>query len=382
MITDALRRHVALDGSEELLDRDRLSALLERPVVLTALRIKPGESLLVAWKHEAGLSGHGWAMLVTSDDKLNGIVRRAAKSGGGVVLRPHHGAHLLVGGVDTDPRLARALARALRRLDQPFALEVLRYNPGRRLVVRARGEQFPGAGVVLRVATKSLDGLREAERRWAQLGAPVVQHARWGRRDTAVVAPFWGIGNLSDIRDEAAARLCGRTIAQVHEASMTGVAEVHDVPRPPKDLEVVRTLLPGHADLIDAIAGRLDAAPAQPSSPVALHGDLSPDQILTDGHSVRIADLDRAHVGPAGLDLGSWSADCRVSGARILEEAFLDGYASVRLVPELAAWRARALLVSALKPLRQGSPRWQAEMEDRVRLAACSLDLDHEGPRA
>ncbi|MDF1488557.1 protein kinase family protein [Tessaracoccus caeni] len=461
MITDAVFDHIALGGAEDLLDAERLAELVGRPAAITSLRVKPGESLLVAWSQGPLLEEHGWAMLTAGTDKRDGILRRAAKVGAAVSTASRRGIHLLTGGVESDPQLAGPLASARRRLKGSPQLEVLRYNPGRRIVLRTadtspnsdphapdsdplspdsdplspdsdplspdsdplspdtqpdhrpRPDTQPnhrslyfetGAGAllstrdarpawdrepsskaagivskgsraqVLRVAAKSLLPLLAVEGEWERLGAPVIRHTIQRRRDTAAVTPFWGLGDLSSVRDPRAAEQAGRAIAGVHEGS-AGPTVVHAPGRGLVGMvETLSALLPHRDELLAEIAWRLGPSEDH-SATVSLHGDLTPDQILTDGSTIRIADLDRSHRGSAGTDLGWWSAGCMLLGAPKLETAFLDGYTSVRPAPDLDLWRARALLTFALIPFRRWQPDWQAETERRIDLAAHTLGI-------
>ena len=130
------------DAVAAVLDADRLSELLQRPVRAARLRIKPEVSVLVSltdWS--TGLTA-GWARLLwpVSHSKAAQAERLAASLGlqPPVTLPLDEGLLLQSGEVLTDPKLAQPLAQAtgLGVLGAWEARDVLRYNPSRRLVLR------------------------------------------------------------------------------------------------------------------------------------------------------------------------------------------------------------------------------------------------------
>ncbi|NNV10081.1 hypothetical protein ETC03_28490, partial [Geobacillus sp. MMMUD3] len=82
------------------------------------------------------------------------------------------------------------------------------------------------------------------------------------------------------------------------------------------------------AELTRRIGARLESAGVLRGNR-AIHGDLSPDQVLVGDGDLRIIDLDRAGVGLTGMDLGRWTAACRLredGHGPGLEAGFLRGY--------------------------------------------------------
>ncbi|MFT3942625.1 MAG: phosphotransferase [Ancrocorticia sp.] len=364
--------YVGVEGAHQILDPQHRAALLGEGTVIERLRVKPGSSLVAAWSRpdahgNAGWADRGWIALLTSEDKVAGILRRATRGSGNVTVHRDAMPYLLSGPIDTDPRLARPLARALREVRDEMHIDVVRYNPSRRLVLRVQGSDVPGGDAMMRIAPRGLDRLMRAEEQWAAGGAPVLRHQWWGSKGTAALAPYWGSGDLTTVRSTAAAYECGRMVARVHEAGASTQAATIGSSRVPGEAAVVAQLIPGLSERLDAVDALLGESRTDEQT-VPLHGDLSPDQVLTDGAQIRLIDLDRARAGAAGEDLGSWCAACRLIGAPELETAFLEGYGAVR-DRDLAPWIARALLTGALEPFRRWQPDWPGEIEARVTMA-------------
>lgn len=386
MIRDSVLRYIGVEGATHVLDPALRERMLGIPTTIRRIRIKPGRSLLVSWTLDeparalwgaARLAGHGWMALLTSPDKAAGILRRAARGGGEVAVH-HQFPWLVSGGIASDPRLARPLARALKRVDESARVDVVRYNPSRRVILRVRGTGVPGGDAMVRIDPKGLASMVETERTWHGQGIPVLLHEPWGRRGTAAVVPFWGVGDLASTGDTAAARAAGRAVARIHGLGTIGrdsQARFNPDGGLPEQVGTITALVPELGDRAERLAARLRAAgKAGNRAAGALHGDLTPDQILTDGARIRIIDLDRARVGDRAEDLGMWCAGCRLLGAPELETAFLEGYARVRDIPELGAWIGWALMAKALEPFRQVHPRWPREIEGRLALVERALN--------
>lgn len=424
-----LRDHARLRGAEHLLDPARLSALLGREVELRRMRIKPGASVLVSFRAEepaagtpdgnataagtpgtdataAGTPGTaaadvGWALLVLSRDKRDNVLRRAARVGAEVREHPlpsaaahGAGAFLLSGGLESDPRLGSEIERVQRRQGSGAAPRVLSYNPGRHAVLL-----LPGTGEVLRVAARSLDPLLQVTTHWRELDLPTPDQHRWRDRPAVLAGRQWGRGDLAALASHpqsmtAAARL-GGIIARLHAADVAD----RDLPEArigsliPATSEAVSDLLPHRAADIDRLSARLRGVLRDDEPHVLIHGDLSPDQVLVSVDEtavpgegrlpLRVVDLDRSGLGPAGMDLGSWIASCLLAGVEEQAAAFLVGYARHRALPsadELAAWTARALLAAALDPMRRYREDWLPAVERRLALAETVLDRPERLP--
>lgn len=361
---------------------------------------------------------------------------------------------LVSGGVLADPKLGASLARVRGDLDLD-ACTVVGYNPARRLLLEHAGE-------FVRIGTDPYHRLLAAAEDWQSRGLPTLPVTRLGTDATAVRSPWWGTGDLAGHPDPQIAEAVGRTIAALHRRSVAGshdravaevdrsVAEVDRNCRTPGavDRRTPHTVARAGAPNADALtvgeacamlddtvstlsqllpfaevarAGRLARTIAAELSSTDrsraltelsdIHGDLSPDQILVDGGDFRIIDLDRAGVGPIGMDLGRWIAACRLRGdtaGQGLETGFLRGYgaAALGLVPgtvshaapdtgtgeaaseeEVVAttarppriagtdiWAAWALLLTAVEPWRTCRPAWREHTERHLDLAEEALE--------
>ena len=397
-----LSAYSALPGAERLLEAESLSALHGRGIVPRRLRVKPGASVLVGHcgvredvadvPGGGGIAVAGWTLLTASRDKRDGVLRRAARSGA-----PVHehlaaaGTFLLSGGLEADPRIGRSVHRLLRREGgvEGADLQVLSYNPVRHAVI-----VLPGGGDVLRVAARPLDRLLHLAQQWRELGVPtlplhptrdrsVVRCAHWGAGDLSSRAPSAGEPTpASSGTAAAAAGATGAAIARLHAAPADGSLPTARLgPRLPATLAELEALLPRRALAIAQLAGHLAARlPERPATGL-LHGDLSPDQVLVDSPGgeprIRIIDLDRSGTGPLGADLGSWLAACLTGRDEHVGAALLEGYVAgggdLPARDELAAWTARALLATALDPVRRFLPRAGEAVEERLDLAAAVL---------
>jgi aminoglycoside phosphotransferase (APT) family kinase protein len=378
--------------AEVLLDRDRLSELVGRPVRAVRLRHKPGLSTtaaLVAYGQDTGASVLGWATVSHAGyrDKVSNAVRRAAERGRDVTVRPVHGAGddllLTFGRVDTDPRLHRALDTlrpVLPSVDAAVAdgrVTVLRYNPHRRLVLRVN-RSVP---VVLRATGAKVASPDRLLRSLHRAGVPVLRPVRVEDLPTTPrtsVWPWFGAGTLATAPGpRRMATDTGAALARLHAV------------RPPRGLpswtrqgeedalagqvHALAHLDEAAASTMAALCGTvLNRLPDRPV--VTVHGDLSADQVLADPwHGVRLTDFDRAAAAPAAADLGSFAAVELLpggSGTDGLTEDVLEAYGSAGGAPvpeaELRAWTARALLHRVHEPFRQGDPQWRGRITARL----------------
>ena len=364
-----------------VLDADRLSELLPRPVRAARLRIKPEVSVLVSLTDRSTGLTAGWARLLwpVSHSKAAQAERLAASLGlqPPVTLPLDEGLLLQSGEVLTDPKLAEPLAQAtdLGVLGAWKARDVLRYNPSRRLVLRDGSTVLrlrAGAGGPADDVHRTLSGI---------LPVPgLLDSQAVSRCEGRVSVQQWcGDTNLADFyADNAdgpataqgpkeASRRVGALLAELH--SCVGQLPAGLIDRLPHQPPGFRDLAEVHARQLDVLAPELarrvravgDMLPSLlTGTPVLAHGDVSPDQVLYEYSTGRIwlTDFDRVRLAPAAMDLGSYLAEAPPSQ----RHALLEGYAAHRPVPgdEELGWAiALSRLARLADPLRRAHPSWR-----------------------
>lgn len=365
-----------------MLDADRLSERLQRPVRADRLRIKPEVSVLVSLTDRSTGLTAGWARLLwpVSHSKAAQAERLATRLGLAqppVTLPLDEGLLLQSGEVLTDPKLAQPLAQArdLGVLGAWEARDVLRYNPSRRLVLRDGSTVLrlrAGAGGPADDVHRTLSGL---------LPVPgLLDSQAVARCEGRVSVQQWcGDTNLADFyadnADRAASaqglkeatRRVGALLAELH--SCVGQLPAGLIDRLPHQPPGFRDLAEVHARQLDVLAPELasrvravgDILPSLlTGTPVLAHGDVSPDQVLYEYSTGRIwlTDFDRVRLAPAAMDLGSYLAEAPPSQ----RHALLEGYATHRPVPgaEELGWAiALSRLARLVDPLRRAHPSWR-----------------------
>lgn len=302
----------------------------------------------------------------------------------------HPLAHQLAGGrsgtstafwgpILADPGLAKALDDVDDSLTD--AWRILRYNPLRRLVVKATTPD--GTPVAGRLTHERQDHLREAAERIARQVPTVARLRNTGLPESSRIT-WWQWcdgGDLAQlaVHDPDAARAAAREAGEI-------TARLHQVVPPPVDgiRGRVGAQLEANAELLtalDASLGARFAALTQRLLPrlygggasVTCHGDLSADQFFLKGTRVRLGDLDRVTAGPPEFDLGSFAA----TSPALLDD-FLTGYRSLSQAPQglvegpsstagdLTAWTAYAHAIRALEPFRAVVPDWRDQVAARI----------------
>ncbi|MGO0602996.1 phosphotransferase family protein [Brevibacterium linens] len=406
-------RFALLPYIDELRSAERLSRRLGFAVRPRRVRVKPGQSAIVAWRRE--VAGHlgefadwGFTAVLTSPDKLANARRRAARNKQELTIHeaaePQSagatGAVLVSGGVLADPRIGKHVARTLDHLRGD--LRIIGYNPARRLLLKHTPAD--GAPEFVRIAADSQIHLAEAADRWQRAQLPSLPVEFVGGRETATRSPWWGTGDLGDRPDPNVAEEVGVIIAELHRSgvpdnggepaeSVGASAEADRALGSPLDqLEtisrsLVRLLPEREADIVGLLSelsrrlgSRRGFGPNRRLGPKRelreIHGDLSPDQVLLANSECRIIDLDRSGYGAIGMDLGRWIAACRVdSRLHELERPFIDGYRSAGgEETDLGAWTAWAMLVAGLEPWRNCSESWRDETMRIIDLAGTALE--------
>ncbi|MCF2571737.1 phosphotransferase [Brevibacterium sp. UCMA 11754] len=385
---EATAEFAGLPYVTELRSAEALSQRVGSAVVPTRIRVKRGRSAIVSWQRKGegrlgGLQDWGWSAVVTSADKLANIRRRAARAGEPVVVHecsePRSagatGSVLLSGSVLADSKLSKEIARGTQSLPGADALEVIRYNPGRRVLLRHTG-QTSGEPEFIRIGTRSQQHLVGTAAQWARWGLPTLPVESIGSRGTAVRSPWWGTGDLETHPDLAVAEEVGVIIAELHRHTPTEVVpgfSTSPIGQADEAATVLSQLLPEVSDATQDCVEQLRRRIGTESGTGvgaeaglddrAIHGDLSPDQVLVGHSECRIIDLDRAGVGHVGTDLGRWVAACRRrtdAEAETLETGFLDGYRSAGGGEvDVESWAAWAMLITALEPWRACRSDWQ-----------------------
>jgi len=407
------RRDTALPGLPWLLDNGRLSELLGETVRVTRVRYKPGTSLLVAYRRlRNGSFDYGWAL--TRNGKLLERERTNRSRGGDMrILRPDPAdpdTLVAVGGVEDDWALQKNLtwlrekgADRLGLHTKPGAgvltdSSVLRYKPERRLVLFAHKA---GAAVVIKTAAKPAGRGQQPHflNRLHRHGVPLLPQLADAEclAHGVSASTAWGAGDLAahGNADSGTAYTAGQALAALHCAP--AASEVADAGAHPPlgswreehaaQLKATRRMVSALLPELERPARHLEAGLAAllldpPRTPqVLVHGDFSPDQVLVADSEVRLIDFDRAGMGTAEADLGSFAAaeeavlpvpdggaDGAAAGAAAggpktvrLAEGYLDagGRFSQAAVD---AWAAYRLFNSSVDPFRDRSPDWAADM--------------------
>lgn len=367
-----------------LLDEHWLSELVGHRVLARRIRHKPGVGAVASY---GPLSGPecGWVQLVarSTQDKIVNAERRAAARDRAVSVRSlARGWTAVHGEVATDPRLHRALDQLPADMVEGLAggegVQVLRYNPHRRLVL--------GCGkTVLRLTANRQTAVVAGARGLAAAGIGVCEPVRMpgvvaGKRVTAW--PWVDGVDLLAGPDSEGAVAAGDLLARWHArplnevpATVRSVAPKAGLRGPLQELAgldppLARRVRPVAAALLARITQECADAPELWS-----HGDFSADQVIVlPGGGVRVIDLDRSMLAPVGADLGSFCAveglrDRQAAPAADLSESLLQGYAAAGgalPAPELVRdWTAYWLLTRLTEPMRHAQPAWRVGMAQR-----------------
>lgn len=250
------------------------------------------------------------------------------------------------------PMLADALATP------PEGARIMRHKPGKRAIIRypvaagatlgkmnrkgldrfaialhgrLRAAGFDGSDP-LRVEVPQVIGQSEEMGLWLMPELP-------GRSLTA----------LLEGRETEAFRRCGAMLARLHGAPVaagrdwTPAQEAGVLTRAMDQAAGARPDLAADLRGIGAdLAARLLALP--PAQPALLHRDFYPDQVLVQPDRLVLLDLDLAAIGDPAVDIGNFIAHLTEYGLRhgdadahaAQQDAFLDGYAGVALLPDPA----------------------------------------------
>ncbi|MCW2132171.1 phosphotransferase family protein [Arthrobacter sp. VKM Ac-2550] len=421
----------ALPALDVVMDPERLSSLFGRPVAAAHLRYKPGMSVVARL---SGSDGPTWiaGYSRSQDSKLAKTFKRAEQQG--VQLEslelPEAPGHLVVSGpLALDAKLHRVLARTGLLSGRAGGIDVLNYNPHRRLVAAfGQGDQRRVAKVTAgraRVHAEMLVRLQDA-------GVPVLEqqspgdeagaHPDGADARHAVYYPWFGDTDLQRLHRQepgtpeqdaleqgaperggpdalALAAEAGRTLALLHAQPPwagrdpaqpatagqggTGTGTASKVPAPghvampglQKLAANTGQLVPAAAERLHHAADLLTVRLRGPGRAGFVHGDFSADQILVGSEGLRIIDLDRFGYGAVVSDLGCFAAvELLDTGTGTLTAALLEGYqegqgamSGVGLdADELNVWTACHLFSRILEPFRSCERDWRQRILDRL----------------
>ncbi|KIC47830.1 hypothetical protein RA29_18460 [Tateyamaria sp. ANG-S1] len=245
-------------------------------------------------------------------------------------------------------------------------LRILRYKPGRRIVLRADGPHGPIAVIKMHADRATYDRAFAGAVYANAMGGPAVIGTA---PDDLAIATAWTPGHA--LSPQSAPRdfnLAGAMLAQHHVMGPKDKLSDWKPPALHQTVQTVSTLMPELETQAQRLASQLPELDA--SELVALHGDFSADQVIRDGHVTVILDWDRAARGPAARDLGSALARLDLDEIEGFETgeartALLEGYGAVRTLPPgkvIAAHRAHALFALAVEAFRARSADWDQQM--------------------
>lgn len=405
-----VRRDPALPGLATVLDPDALAATLRRLLPTadsgtarsTYVRYKPGTNCLVAYQLETDgvtVDVHAKAHRPDAEDKLRKAHERPARPGplgpGRMILEDQA---VVISTFPNDrelkalPHLADPEERRelLRRLvaDRPGlwsgTIRRLRYKPERRYVARILADD--GASVALKLYDESsFDAARANEATFESRG-PLQLARQVGRSKRHRLLAFeWLPGRpldeaLADPSLEAeAGTTVGAALAELHSQEPTGLAYLTRdeeamtlLALAPEIGFVCPDLVERVRNLAERLAGRLLREPPV-NGPI--HGDFYAAQVLVDGDTAAILDLDRAVRGDPAADLGLFVAHLerdalrgRLCPSRLaaVRNALLDGYRAAEPVASPARvgfYTAVGLLRLAPDPFRCREPDWPERTE-------------------
>lgn len=250
-----------------------------------------------------------------------------------------------------------------------MAARLLRYKPGRRLVVEYQTEACDGCDRQLIIGKARLG--KSVDSRVLQL------HCDLQKLRTARVVVPGLIGEIPEWSLWLQEKLNGQPISpdskpEVHWSVGVALAKLHScgvaIDRPYGVDDELRILRQQHADYLgvseqwrDASAALLQLAQQrsltlQPTQSVLLHRDFYFDQVLMMESSIALLDFDTAAMGPAELDVGNYLAHLDEYALRMVGEtgtydesaqAFVEGYREVRSALSESAvetWRFLSLV--------------------------------------
>lgn len=391
----------ALPQMPVLLDPDSVASLLARSVPdgdlpdvrVRYVRYRPGASLCVHYDVAVGSRWHEAVVLAKADGRLGA---RAARPDSVALAQRINGrspvAEPLVHDEELDvlvqwlpldlwlPLLgepAEGLRDVLRAagVEHPRRVDptVLSYRPRRRVVLRLGSHVLKAYGRepdFLRAST----GLEVA----VQMGGvgPRLEGALPDRR---VTVQSWMAGRRPQ-RSVDAAEPAGALLRSLHGAELAGLPAVgpdQQLDAAARTVRLAGAIAPWLAARADMLLGALELSKPERGEAVSAHGDFHAGQLVLDGGTASVVDLDKVCAAPAAFDVASFAAhvvrgdDGDLDRALEIVEAMSDSYGGR---PDALAWHLSvAVLRRATAPFRCLDEAWSARMETIVAVAEEAL---------
>ncbi|WJZ03056.1 aminoglycoside phosphotransferase family protein [Corynebacterium freiburgense] len=352
------------EALDTLLNPAWLGAACNRPVQAIKLRIKPDTSILCALQNLDSGIVDGWARILWPDGLTKAKkTEQWANQHGLRVTTTILPSDLVFqyGEIAADPKLHPYLQPEFLGFELGDLQHILRYNPSRRLVYRHKD-------TIVRISEKQ-DELGYELHQFLSTIIQTPARLDHGENRRLSISQVVGDSDLSQMPNFRATRQAGRILAKLHaETSSISTGLSAKLAKRSTNFEsqikahehIFQSLAPDLAGKIRTIAAHIPRH--IPGAPVLLHGDASPDQFLVskDNSQLWLTDFDRARLGPAAYDLGSYLSVVDSSSGQALMEGYADIYGALPPPMDLRAAQLQSLLMRIAEPLRSGNPNWRS----------------------
>lgn len=386
----------ALPALPDVLDGAVLGERLGAPVTSSYLRYKPGTSA-TALVDVAGRPAIAQAWPVGARAKRAKALKHVQPED--VLLDlPEEGLLVLDALTDRHLPALRTLVRTGRvgswlsreghQVPDGAIPETLSHKPARRWVGRLPLEK-PGESVVLRAYTgRGFESALAAHGLVDPTRCPSLRlpHVLGTHRRGLLALEHLPGRVLDESVPEAAMHCLGASLGELH-ASGPAARIGTEHPATPEGLEILRPVL--GESLPEAAAIHAEASAAlRPGVGSVIHGDFSLDQVVADGHSLGVIDLDRVRLGNPLDDIASLlaaaarpalhagGADRAAALVERLRAPFVAGHASTwteETTADLGPRIALELLARVGEPFRSGADDWPEVTRELVALAGALI---------
>jgi len=293
--------------------------------------------------------------------------------------------------------------------DRSIRLQVIRYKPERRAVIRCRFrahrhadglrlERFVYLGVYEDGRDRYLwNMLRVLHRESARGGWRAPSPLAWISEHGALVCDTLEgvplreiIASANEARElDAPLRAAAAALVRLHAVPLRSVPAyslVQALRRIEETRGMIARFAPESAHDTNRLAAKLSDSLRGLGMETGsfVHGDLHPRQILVDGDSIGFLDFDRAHIGDPVHDLGNFRAQLWMSSdvnsstsAEHLAQSFIEHYQATRGRPvsdkAVNIWTSVSLFHSALRPIGRAEAGWRARLLSIISLADSTL---------